>query len=102
METALWVTLKMAVNRDVARIPNLFRQVGRIKNEFRPKVGVFLIALENTQVDSHTQFVQRAINKARVSRLVASHVAEEFCNLWIPDFALDFLIQNTARVLGRY
>ncbi len=45
METALWVTLKMAVNRDVARIPNFFRQVGRIKNEFRPKVGVFLVAL---------------------------------------------------------
>ena len=45
VETALWVTLKMAVNRDVARIPNFFRQVGRIKNEFRPKVGVFLVAL---------------------------------------------------------
>ena len=96
METTLWVTLKMAVNRDVARIPNLFRQVGRIKNEFRPKVGVFLIALKNTKVDGHTQFIQCAIYEACVSRLVTSHIAEECCNLWIPYFALDFLIQDTT------
>ena len=57
MESPLWMALKMAVNSDVTRVSYLFRQVGCVKNEFWPKVGIFLVTLEYTQVDSDTQFI---------------------------------------------
>ena len=57
MESPLRMTLKMAVNSDVTRISYFFREVGCVKNEFWSEVGIFLVTLENTQVDSDTQFI---------------------------------------------
>ena len=38
------VFFEMPVNGDVARIADLLGEIGRVVNEFRPKMGVLLVA----------------------------------------------------------
>ena len=42
MDHALRVLLQVTINRDVARIPDLFREIDTVENKLRLKIGVFL------------------------------------------------------------
>ena len=42
MKAQLRVALHLAVNGDVARVPNLFRQVGGVKNVLGFEIGLLL------------------------------------------------------------
>ena len=54
----LRVALELAEDRDVARVADLLRQVGRVEDVLRLEVGVGLGALQEAQVDAEAEVLQ--------------------------------------------
>ena len=73
---AFWVLFEMAEDCDITPITNLFREVGRVKNELRFEEGVLLIGCQETEVELQPEIAHRLIQEACVTSFVASHVSE--------------------------
>ena len=52
VELALGMALHLPVDRDVAGVADLLRQIGRVEDELRPEVGVLLHLGEEAQIDA--------------------------------------------------
>ena len=55
MEPQLRMLLQLPVDRDVARIADLLRQIGRVEDELRPEKRVFLDFREKTEIDADAE-----------------------------------------------
>ena len=101
VEPLIGVRLKMAIDRDIAGIANFFGEIGRIKDEFGPEIGVFFGFGQKAQVHGHARFAQRIVDKPGMPRLIPAHIAEELADIGVVAAALHFFVKHTARKLGR-
>ncbi len=100
MELALGMALHLPEDRDVTRIADLLRQIGRIEDEFRPEVGVFLHLGQEPEIDADAVVLQDLVDEAGVARLVAAHIAEQFLNILVLDPLLDLGVEHAAGEFG--
>ena len=66
VETILGVPLQVAEYRNVPRVADLFRQVGRVEDELRFEVLVFFRFAQESQVHRDTVILQRLVNDAAI------------------------------------
>ena len=97
VETFLRMALELAKNCDVAGVTDFFGQVGRIKNIFWLEIGVCLGALEVAHVNAQAKIFQRLVDKARMARLVPSHVAHQRLDIRVVHIFVDFVVEDAAR-----
>ena len=68
MEAPVRIGLQMAEDGDVAGVADLLGQVGRVENELRLEVGVFLGLGEKAEIDADVEILQRVVDEAGVAR----------------------------------
>ena len=97
----LRMCLEMAEDRDVTGVADLFRQIGGVVDEFGPEIGVFLLLRQKPKIDRYTGFAQCIVDKPCMARLVPCHQLEQLGDILVVPAAFHFLVQHTARKLGR-
>ena len=100
VKAELGVCLKVAENRDVARIADLFGQVGRVIDELGAEVGVFLLLRQKSKVHGHTCFAQGVVDEPGVAGFIAGHQLEQLRDVIVVAAPLHLFVQHTARELG--
>jgi hypothetical protein len=96
MEAMFRMPLQMAEDGDVAGVADLLGQIGRVEDELRAKVGVFLLFFQKAEIHANTEIFQRFVDKAGVPRLVASHVAHDLLHLGIGRAPFDLVVEHAA------
>ena len=96
MKLPLRMPLKLSEDRDVAGVSNLLRKVGRIEDELRLEVSVFLRARQKAEINADAMILEDLIDEPRMTSLIPAHVAKELLNVRILDALLDLCIQNAA------
>ena len=96
VEALLGVLFKLAINGDVTRIANLFRQVRCVVNVFGFEVGVFLGALQVAQVNAQVKITQRQVDETGVPRFVACQVSHQLFDIGIGHIFANLVVQNTT------
>ena len=100
MEAQFRVLLKVAEDRDIARIADLFRQIGRVIDEFRLEISVFLGLSQKAEINRNPRLAEGIIDETRMARFIAGHELEQGGDILIGPAALHFLIEHTTRKLG--
>ena len=90
------VALHLAIDGDVARIADLLGQIGRVEDELRLEVGVFLRLGEEAEIYADLEVLQDVVDETSVTRFIARHEGEEVANFRICDPLLDFCVQDTT------
>jgi hypothetical protein len=62
----VWIFFQLAIDGDVARIANFFREVGCVKNVLGLEVGLGLGALQVAEVNAKAEVLERLVDKAGV------------------------------------
>ncbi len=75
-DLAVGVLLEVAVDRDVAPVADLFREVGGVEDELRLEEGVGLVRRQEAEVKLHTKVAHGFVEEAGMTGLIASHVGE--------------------------
>src|SRR6185295_3364231 len=101
VEPPVRVAFELPIDRYIAGIPDLLRQIGRVEDELWLEVGVLFGTREKAEIDTNTDLLQRLIDESGMPGFVAAHVSEELANVWILDALLDLGVENAARELGR-
>ena len=99
MEPFVRVFFQLAKDRDVARVADFFRQVGRVENILRLEIGISLGALEISQINTQTEVLERLVDKAGVTGFVPRHVSHQLLDVWVLNVLENLVVQNTTREL---
>ncbi len=91
---------ELAVDGDVAGVADLFRQIGRVENEFRLEEMVFFRPCEKAEVDAGIEVAQRLVDEAGVAGFIAAHVAEQAAKIFVAAAFLDFGVEHAAGEFG--
>ena len=76
VKAPLGMALELPVDRDVAGVADLLREIGRIEDELRPEESVFLGLGQEAEIDADAEVFQRVVDEAGVPRLVPAHESE--------------------------
>jgi hypothetical protein len=96
MEPILRVLLHLPVDRDVARVADLLRQIRGVVDEFRLEVRVLLRPREERQVHGDVEVGERVIDEPRVASFVSAHEAEQLTHVRILHPLLHLGVQDAA------
>ena len=96
MELILRITLQMPVNGDVAGVAYFLGEVGGVVDKLRAEIVIFLGLLQDAQIHSHSQLLQRPVDEARVPGFVSGHVTHQFGDILVFYIFFDFLVQHAA------
>ena len=100
MEAPLWMLLEGPVDSDVTSVTNLLGQIGRVENELWFEEGIRLCPTQRGQVQPNVEILERAIDKARMARFIAGHIAHQLPHFRVLNLGADVCVENAAAVFG--
>ena len=81
VKATIRIGLQLTENRDVTGISDLLGKIGRVENEFRLEIGIFLRFRQKSQIDANIEVFERVVDKARMAGLIPRHKLEELTNI---------------------
>lgn len=72
VQLAVWVTLQVPVDADVAPVPNLFRQVCGVEDEFGLEEGVLAILRQETKIQGKVEVPHGLVDEPSVPCFIST------------------------------
>ena len=72
VQLAVWITLQVPVDADVAPVTNLFREVCGVKDEFWLEEGVFSVFCQETKIQGKVKVSHSFVDEASVACFISA------------------------------